>query len=122
MMESREIARFYFYAYNLKLKPDLKFQRIIIVWTMDLFVCFTATMDAAICGAELASGEELGRVYEVEPMGAFEDDPNLTNKRFLGNPTRSYRTVHQIKIIGEVLDWQGHSTEDLKRMKEHLEA
>lgn len=86
------------------------------------FVYFTATMDAAIWGAELAAGDAPGRVYQVEPTGDFEDDPNLTNKRFPGNPTRSYRTAHPIKVIGEVLDWQGHAPEDLQRMKDHLAA
>lgn len=86
------------------------------------FVYFTATMDAAIWGAELAAGDAQGRIYQVEPTGDFEDDPNLTNKRFPGNPTRSYRTAHPIKVIGEVLDWKGHAPEDLKRMKDHLAA
>lgn len=86
------------------------------------FVYFTATMDAAIWGAELATGDAPGRIYQVEPSGDFEDDPNLTNKRFPGNPTRSYRTAHPIRVIGEVLDWQGHAPEDLQRMKDHLAA
>lgn len=86
------------------------------------FVYFTATMDAAIWGAELAVGDAPGRIYQVEPTGDFEDDPNLTNKRFPGNPTRSYRTAHPIRVIGEVLDWQGHAPEDLQRMKDHLAA
>ncbi len=86
------------------------------------FVYFTATMDAAIWGAELAAGDAPGRIYQVEPTGYFEDDPNLTNKRFPGNPTRSYRTAHPLKVIGEVLDWQGHAPEDLQRMKDHLAA
>lgn len=86
------------------------------------FVYFTATMDAAIWGAELAAGDAPGRIYQVEPTGYFEDDPNLTNKKFPGNPTRSYRTAHPLKVIGEVLDWQGHAPEDLQRMKDHLAA
>lgn len=86
------------------------------------FVYFTATMDAAIWGAELATGDAPGRIYQVEPSGDFEDDPNLTNKRFPGNPTRSYRTAQPIRVIGEVLDWQGHAPEDLQRMKDHLAA
>src|SRR3979490_1124133 len=71
----------------------------------------TATLDAAIWGAELASGEGRGRIYIVEPTGPFEDDPNLTDKKFPGNPTKSYRTRDPLRIIGEVTDWKGHSPE-----------
>ncbi|MBK7338098.1 MAG: NAD(+)--rifampin ADP-ribosyltransferase [Saprospirales bacterium] len=85
------------------------------------YVYLTATLDAAIWGAELALGEGPGRIYIVEPIGPIEDDPNLTDKKFPGNPTKSYRTLHPIRIIGEVKDWQGHSPEQLKAMKEHLE-
>ena len=85
------------------------------------YVYFTATMDAAIWGAELASGEGRGRIYIVEPTGPFGDDPNLTDKKFPGNPTKSYRTSHPLKITGEIEDWQGHSHEQLKTMKENLE-
>ncbi len=85
------------------------------------YVYLTATLDAAIWGAELALGEGPGRIYIVEPTGPIEDDPNLTDKKFPGNPTKSYRTLHPIRIIGEVKDWQGHPPEQLKAMKEHLE-
>ncbi len=85
------------------------------------YVYLTATLDAAIWGAELALGEGLSRIYLVEPTGPFEDDPNLTDKRFPGNPTKSYRTRHPLRVIGEVTDWQGHSQEQLKTMKDHLE-
>lgn len=85
------------------------------------YVYFSATLDAAIWGAELASGEGKGRIYIVEPTGSFEDDPNLTDKKFPGNPTKSYRTVHPLRIIGERTDWKGHPPEQLKAMKEHLE-
>jgi|ERR1051326_3701052 rifampin ADP-ribosylating transferase len=85
------------------------------------FVYLTATLDAAIWGAELAVGEGRGRIYIVEPTGFIEDDPNLTNKRFPGNPTKSYRTRHPLRIIGEVPDWEGHSEERLKEMRDHLE-
>ncbi|HWT84429.1 MAG TPA: NAD(+)--rifampin ADP-ribosyltransferase [Myxococcales bacterium] len=84
------------------------------------YVYLTATLDAAIWGAELASGEGRGRIYIVEPTGPFEDDPNLTNKKFPGNPTKSYRTRDPLRIIGEVTDWQGHSPEQLKAMKDRL--
>lgn len=84
------------------------------------YVYLTATLDAAIWGAELALGEEPGRIYIVEPTGPIEDDPNLTDKKFPGNPTKSYRSQNPLRIIGEVTDWQGHSPEQLKAMKEHL--
>lgn len=85
------------------------------------YVYLSATLEAAIWGAELALGEGPGRIYIVEPTGPFEDDPNLTNKRFPGNPTKSYRTKDPIRVSGEILNWQGHSPEQLKAMKDHLE-
>lgn len=85
------------------------------------FVYLSATLDAAIWGAELALGEGPGRIYIVEPTGAIEDDPNLTDKKFPGNPTKSYRSREPLRIIGEVTDWQGHPPEQLKAMKENLE-
>lgn len=85
------------------------------------FVYLTATLDAAIWGAELAMGNEPGRIYQVEPTGPIEDDPNLTDKKFPGNPTRSYRTRQPLKVVGEVLDWEGHSPEVLQKMLDHLE-
>jgi hypothetical protein len=84
------------------------------------YVYLTATLDAAIWGAELALGEGPGRIYVVEPTGSFEDDPNLTDKKFPGNPTRSYRTRDPLRVIGEVSDWKGHAPEQLKAMKDHL--
>src|SRR5205823_14885685 len=74
-------------------------------------IYFTALVETAAWGAELASAlagsPERGRIYEVEPLGPFEDDPNVTNKRFPGNPTQSYRTRHPLRVVGEVGDWQG---------------
>src|ERR1700754_1556476 len=84
------------------------------------YVYLTATLEAATWGAELALGEGPGRIYIVEPTGPFEDDPNLTDKRFPGNPTKSYRTRDPLRILGEVTDWEGHSPEQLKAMKDHL--
>ncbi len=84
------------------------------------YVYFTATLDAAVWGAELAIGENKGRIFIVEPTGFFEDDPNLTDKKFPGNPTKSYRTQSALRVVGEMLDWQGHSQEQLTMMKEHL--
>lgn len=85
------------------------------------YVYLTATLDAAIWGAELASGEGSGRIYIVEPTGPIEDDPNLTDKKFPGNPTKSYRSQNPLRVCGEIRDWQGHSPEQLKNMKDHLE-
>lgn len=85
------------------------------------YVYLTATLDAATWGAELAIGDAPGRIYVVEPTGNIEDDPNLTDKKFPGNPTKSYRTSSPIRVIGEITDWQGHSPERLKEMKDHLE-
>lgn len=84
------------------------------------FVYLTATLDAAIWGAELAAGDKPGRIYQVEPTGAFENDPNLTDKKFPGNPTRSYRTRQPLRVVAEVLDWQGHEPEVLQYMLDHL--
>jgi rifampin ADP-ribosylating transferase len=84
------------------------------------FVYLSATLDAATWGAELASGEGPGRIYIVEPTGPIEDDPNLTDQKFPGNPTKSYRTRDPLRVIGEVADWQGHSAEQLQTMKDGL--
>lgn len=78
-------------------------------------------MDAAIWGAELALGASPERIYIVEPTGPFEDDPNLTDKKFPGNPTKSYRTKNPLRIIGEVENWEPHAPEQLKTMREHLQ-
>ncbi|MDZ4682645.1 MAG: NAD(+)--rifampin ADP-ribosyltransferase [Saprospiraceae bacterium] len=85
------------------------------------YIYLTATLDAAIWGAELALGEGRERIYIVEPTGPIEDDPNLTDKKFPGNPTKSYRSLYSFRVIGEVTDWQGHTPEQLKAMKDHLE-
>ena len=85
------------------------------------YVYLTATMDAATWGAELAVGEGRGRIYIVEPTGPFEDDPNLTDKKFPGNPTKSYRTKSPLRVIGEVKDWTGHAPEQLQTMRDNLE-
>jgi rifampin ADP-ribosylating transferase len=85
-----------------------------------LFVYFAATLDAAIWGAELATGDSKERIYIVEPTGTFEDDPNLTDKKFPGNPTKSYRTRDALRVIGEVTEWQGHPPEQLNAMLEYL--
>lgn len=85
------------------------------------FVYLSATLDAAVWGAELALGEAPGRIYVVEPSGPIEDDPNLTNKRFPGNPTKSYRSRDPLRVVGEVTDWKGHPPDQLQQMRDHLE-
>lgn len=80
----------------------------------------TATLDAATWGAELAIGPGRGRIYLVEPTGPIEDDPNLTDKRFPGNPTRSYRTRQPLRVTGELVDWVGHPAEQVQAMRDGL--
>lgn len=85
------------------------------------FVYLSATLEAATWGAELAVGDGPGRIYIVEPLGSIEDDPNLTNRRFPGNPTQSYRSRDPFRVIGEVKEWTGHSAAQLQEMHAHLE-
>jgi Rifampin ADP-ribosyl transferase len=86
------------------------------------WVYLTGTLDAAIWGAELATGDGRERIYIVEPTGPTVDDPNLTDKKFPGNPTQCYRSREPLRVTGEVTEWQGHSPERLKEMKDHLEG
>ena len=85
------------------------------------YIYLTSTLDAAVWGAELASGEGRERIYLVEPTGPVEDDPNLTDKKFPGNPSMSYRSAHPFRIVGEVTVWHGHSPEQVKTMKDALD-
>jgi rifampin ADP-ribosylating transferase len=85
------------------------------------WVYLTGTLEAAIWGAELAAGDGRERIYIVEPTGEIVDDPNLTDKKFPGNPTQSYRSREPLRVTGEVTEWQGHAPERLKEMKDHLE-
>ena len=82
------------------------------------FVYFTATLDAATWGAELAAGEGRGRIYVVEPTGEFEADPNVTDKKFPGNPTQSFRSREPLRVVGEIVHWVGHSPEKLQAMRD----
>ena len=84
------------------------------------FVYFARTLDAATWGAELAAGEERGRIYIVEPTGEIENDPNLTDTRFRGNPTRSFRSRAPLRVIRELEDWTGHPLEVIGAMKAGL--
>jgi hypothetical protein len=86
------------------------------------FAYVSATLDAAIWGAELAAGDGPGRIYVVEPTGALEDDPNLTDQKFPGNPSKSYRTRDALRVLGEVTNWQGHAAEQVATMRAHLAA
>lgn len=85
------------------------------------YIFLTGTLDAAIWGAELAAGNGRERIYLVEPLGEIENDPDLTDKKFPGNPTQSFRSVHPFRVVGEVTIWQGHSPEQVSKMKEHLQ-
>jgi hypothetical protein len=88
-------------------------------------VYFSALVDTAVWGAELATAlagtGARGHVYVVEPTGPFEDDPNVTNKRFPGNITQSYRTRHAMRVVGELEEWDGHAPEVLQAMLDNLE-
>ena len=87
-------------------------------------IYFSASLESAVWGAELATAlagsAERGHIYVVEPLGPFEDDPNLTNKRFPGNPTKSYRTRHPLRVVDEVVEWEGHPPEVLNAMLDNL--
>jgi rifampin ADP-ribosylating transferase len=85
------------------------------------WVYLTGTLDAAIWGAELAAGDGRERIYVVEPTGPIVNDPNLTDKKFPGNPTQSYRSREPLRVIGEVTEWQGHPPERLQEMKDNVQ-
>ena len=118
-------AQSYFHGTRADLKPG----DLIVVGHQSNFaestplswVYLTSTLDAAIWGAELAAGSGRERIYVVEPTGPVVDDPNLTDKKFPGNPTLSFRSREPLRVIGEVTHWQGHSPERLQAMKEGLE-
>ena len=83
-------------------------------------IYFTALTDGAGLAAELAAGAGDPRVYEVEPTGEFENDPNVTDKKFPGNPTRSYRSTEPLRVVGEVTDWTRLSPEALQAWRDRL--
>lgn len=83
-------------------------------------IYFAGTLDAAIWGAELSLGDARERIYVVEPTGAFEDDPNLTDKKFPGNPTLSYRSRQPLRVVAEVVGWRGHAPETIAAMRAGL--
>ncbi|MBC7724245.1 MAG: NAD(+)--rifampin ADP-ribosyltransferase [Burkholderiaceae bacterium] len=85
-------------------------------------VYVTGTLDAAAWGAELAAGPGRGRIYVMEPTGQLEDDPNVTDRKFTGNPTRSFRTREPVRVVGELWGWDGHASEQLQAMRGGLAA
>lgn len=85
------------------------------------YIFLTATLDAAIWGAELAFGDGKERIYLVEPTGELENDPDVTDKKFPGNPTKSYRSTAAFKVVGEVTVWKSHPVALIAAMKENLE-
>lgn len=121
MSTATTFAQSYFHGTNADLAPGDRietghvsnFAERVLSW-----VYFSATLDAAIWGAELARGEGCGRIYVVEPTGPFEDDPNLTDKKFAGNPTMSYRSQAPLRVLAEVTNWQGHAPEQVAQMRE----
>jgi hypothetical protein len=84
------------------------------------WIYFSETLHAAAWGAELARGEGRERIYIVEPTGPFMDDPNVTDKKFPGNPTKSYRSADALRVVGELSDWAGHTTEEIRAMKDFI--
>jgi len=117
-------ARSYFHGTRADLKTG---DRVVVGYQSNFteagplsWVYFTGTLDAAIWGAELAGGDGSGRIYVVEPTGPIEDDPNVTDKKFPGNPTLSYRSRDPLRVIAEVTKWQGHSPERLQQMKDGI--
>ncbi|QHL86230.1 NAD(+)--rifampin ADP-ribosyltransferase [Nibribacter ruber] len=84
------------------------------------YIFLSGTLDAAIWGAELALGEGPQRIYLVEPTGPIENDPDLTDRKFPGNPTLSYRSTHPLKVLAEVTGWQGHPPEQVQAMQAAL--
>jgi rifampin ADP-ribosylating transferase len=84
-------------------------------------IYITQTLDAATWGAEMAAGDGPGRIYLVEPLGPIEDDPNVTDKKLPGNPTRSYRSKEPVRIVGELQDWVGHTAEQIQAMTKGLD-
>lgn len=84
------------------------------------YIYFAKTLDAAAWGAELAVGEGSEKIYLIEPTGTVEDDPNVTDRKFLGNPTMSYRSAEPVRVISELEDWVGHTPEQISMMRNGL--
>ncbi len=86
------------------------------------FVYFTSNLNVAVWAAELSSEDRRGRIYVVEPIGAHENDPNVTDKKFPGNPTNSYRSREPLRVMGELIGWHGHPSDEIRARKERLES
>lgn len=84
------------------------------------WIYFSETLHAATWGAELARGDGPGRIYIVEPTGPFMDDPNVTDKKFPGNPTKSYRSRDPLRVVTELDGWVGHTPEEIRTMKDFI--
>lgn len=85
-------------------------------------IYFTSLPKGAGLAAEMATGDGRPRVYIVEPLGEFENDPNVTDKKFPGNPTRSYRRSHPLKIVGELEEWEAYDQEFIQALRAKVEA
>jgi rifampin ADP-ribosylating transferase len=85
------------------------------------FVYASSNLNVAIWAAELAVGDGPGRIYVVEPMGTIENDPNLTDKKFPGNPTNSFRSQAGFKVVAEVMDWQGHPPAEITAARDKVD-
>lgn len=85
------------------------------------FVYASSNLNVAIWGAELAVGDGPGRIYVVEPVGTIENDPNLTDKKFPGNPTNSYRARNGFTVVADVKDWQGHPPDEIRAARERVD-
>ncbi len=131
MVEGREPKPFEIYESGVLLhgtKADLTVGDLLVPGRLSNFgvgrtanhVYVTETLDAATWGAELAVGQGRSRIYIVEPLGALEDDPNVTDKKFAGNPTLSYRTREPVRVVGEIANWVGHSADRLQAMRDGL--
>jgi rifampin ADP-ribosylating transferase len=83
-------------------------------------IYFTSIPKGAGLAAEIAKGTGRPRVYMVEPLGDFENDPNVTDKKFPGNPTKSYRSAHPLKILGELETWEPYDAEFIKKLRERI--
>lgn len=84
------------------------------------WIYFSETLHASTWGAELAKGEGPGRIYVVEPTGLFMDDPNVTDRKFRGNPTKSYRSKDPLRVVSEHRDWVGHTPDEIQAMKDFI--
>ncbi|KAF1003434.1 MAG: hypothetical protein GAK28_04720 [Luteibacter sp.] len=84
-------------------------------------IYFTSLSKGAGLAAEMARGDGRPRVYVVVPTGAFEDDPNVTNQKFKGNPTRSYRSVYSLEIVGELESWEPYDPEFIRQLRRRVE-